>query len=98
MPDKKKTIVVALGGNAISQQFEEGNIYDQFANTRRSLEGILQLIKKGHRLLITHGNGPQVGNYLIRVEAASHQVPTLPLGIIVADTEGGMGYMIEQCL
>lgn len=95
---KKKTIVVALGGNAITQQYEEGNIYQQFAHTRDSLEGVLELIKMGRRVLITHGNGPMVGNYLIRVEEASRLVPTLPLGIIVADTEGGIGYMIEQCL
>jgi len=93
-----KTIVVALGGNAITQQFEEGNIHEQFANTRQSLLGVVELIKMGHRVLISHGNGPQVGNALIRVEEARHLVPPLPLGVIVADTEGGMGYMIEQCL
>ena len=95
---ERKTVVVALGGNAITQQFEEGNIHQQFANTRRSLLGVVELIKMGHRVLITHGNGPQVGNYLIRVEASRHLVPPLPLGIMVADTEGGLGYMIEQCL
>lgn len=93
-----KTIVVALGGNAISQQFEEGNIYQQFANTRQSLLGVADLITMGYRVLITHGNGPQVGNQLIRIESARGQVPVLPLGIVVADTEGGMGYMIAQCL
>ncbi|RMH81464.1 MAG: carbamate kinase [Calditrichaeota bacterium] len=91
-------MVVALGGNAITREYEEGNIYEQFANTRQSLEGVLELIKLGHRVLITHGNGPQIGNYMIRVEESSDLVPTLPLGIMVADTEGGMGYMIEQCL
>lgn len=95
---KARTVVVALGGNAISQQFEEGNIRQQFANTRRSLIGVIELIKRGYRVLITHGNGPQVGNALIRVEESRHLVPPLPLGVIVADTEGGMGYMIEQCL
>lgn len=95
---EQKTIVVALGGNAISQQFEEGNIYQQFANTRQSLLGVADLIAMGYRILITHGNGPQVGNQLIRIEAARGQVPVLPLGIVVADTEGGMGYMIAQCL
>lgn len=96
--NRQKTVVVALGGNAISQQFEEGNIHQQFANTRQSLVGVVELIAQGYRVLITHGNGPQVGNALIRVEEARHQVPVLPLGVIVADTEGGMGYMIEQCL
>lgn len=95
---KTKIIVVALGGNAISQEFEEGNIHQQFANTRQSLTGVVELIAAGYRAIITHGNGPQVGNALIRVEESRHLVPVLPLGVIVADTEGGMGYMVEQCL
>ncbi len=94
----KKTIVVALGGNAITREHEEGTIPQQFANTRRSLAGVVDLIQMGYRVVITHGNGPQVGNELIRVEEAARLVPFLPLGILVADTEGGMGYMIEQCL
>ncbi len=93
-----KTYVVALGGNAITREFEEGNITEQFANTRRSLSGVVHLIRQGHRVIITHGNGPQVGNALIRVEETRGLVPPLPLGVIVADLEGGMGYMIEQCL
>ena len=93
-----KTIVLALGGNALINVGEEGNIYQQFANTRKSLEGVIELLKEGHRLILTHGNGPMVGNYLIRVEEASHIVPTLPLGVIVADTQGGIGYMIMQQL
>ena len=94
----KKPIVVALGGNAITREFEEGNIPQQFENTRRSLVHIIELLKEGYNMVITHGNGPQVGNALIRVEESRHLVPPLPLGIIVADLEGGMGYMIEQCL
>lgn len=96
---KKSTIaVVALGGNSITREFEEGNITEQWANTRRSLVGVLHLIKQGYRLAITHGNGPQVGNNLIRVEESRHLVPPLPLGVIVADLQGGMGYMIQQSL
>jgi carbamate kinase len=91
-------VVVALGGNSISREFEEGNITQQFANTRGSLVGILELLKKSYRVVITHGNGPQVGNYLIRVEESRHLVPPLPLGVIVADLQGGMGYMIQQSL
>jgi carbamate kinase len=94
----KKTVVVALGGNAITREFEEGNITQQFENTRRSLRCVTELIQRGYRVVITHGNGPQVGNALLRVEETRHIVPPLPLGIIVADLEGGMGYMIEQCL
>jgi carbamate kinase len=90
--------VIALGGNAISREFEEGNITQQFANTRRSLVGVTDLIEKGYLVAITHGNGPQVGNALIRVENSRHLVPPTPLGVIVADLEGGMGYMIQQSL
>ena len=96
--NKKKIAVVAFGGNAITREFEEGYIYQQFANTRCSLEGIIPLIKDGYKLAITHGNGPQVGNALIRVEESRHIVPPIPLGVIVADLEGGMGYMIQQSL
>jgi len=95
---KTRTAVIALGGNAITREFEEGNIHQQFANTRRSLVGVVELIKKGYHLAITHGNGPQVGNALIRVEETRHLVPPIPLGVLVADLEGGMGYMIAQCL
>jgi carbamate kinase len=93
-----KTAVIALGGNAISREFEEGSITQQFENTRNSLTGVIELIKMGYRVVVTHGNGPQVGNALIRVEETRGKVPPLPLGVIVADLEGGMGYMIEQCM
>ena len=59
---------------------------------------MVEMIEAGYRVVITHGNGPQVGNALIRVEEARHLVPPIPLGVLVADTEGGMGYMIEQSL
>ncbi len=92
-----KKAVIALGGNAIAATGKE-DIHEQFANTRKSLEGIVELIQEGFNLAITHGNGPQVGNALLRVERTAEDIPGLPLGVIVADTEGGMGYMIEQCL
>ncbi len=93
-----KTAVVALGGNAISHPKEEDTIANQFRNTRISLDGIVELIKAGYKMVISHGNGPQVGNAILRVELARGKAPILPLGICVADTEGGMGYMIEQSL
>jgi len=92
-----KKAVIALGGNAIGSTGKE-DIHEQFANTRTSLEGVIELIQEGYNLAITHGNGPQVGNALLRVERTAKDIPVLPLGVIVADTEGGMGYMIEQCL
>ncbi|OGR02689.1 MAG: carbamate kinase [Deltaproteobacteria bacterium RIFOXYA12_FULL_61_11] len=94
----KETIIVALGGNAITREAEESSIAAQFANTRKSLNGALDLIEQGHRVVITHGNGPQVGNYMIRVEASRTLAPPLPLGIMVADLQGGMGYMIAQTM
>ncbi|MEO0136145.1 MAG: carbamate kinase [candidate division WOR-3 bacterium] len=92
-----KKAVIALGGNAISSTGRD-DIHVQFANTRKSLEVVVELIKQGYNLAITHGNGPQVGNALLRVERTAQEIPALPLGVIVADTEGGMGYMIEQSL
>ncbi len=90
--------VVALGGNAISNPREPDTIANQFRHTREALVGVAELVKRGYHLAITHGNGPQVGNALLRVELAKGRAPVLPLGVIVADTEGGMGYMIEQCM
>lgn len=92
-------IVVALGGNAVSPPQSDGNIDDQFAAARQVAVPLADLLVQGHQLVITHGNGPQVGNVMRRVEiAARHNVYPLPLDIVVADTEAGMGYMIGQCL
>lgn len=96
-PNRSLIAVVALGGNAISNPREPDTIANQFRHTRDALMGMVGLVKRGYRLAITHGNGPQVGNALLRVELATDRAPILPLGVIVADTEGGMGYMIEQC-
>ncbi|HHI03032.1 MAG TPA: carbamate kinase [candidate division Zixibacteria bacterium] len=93
-----KTAVVALGGNAITHPAVEDTIAQQFKNTRSSLDSIVELARAGYKVAITHGNGPQVGNAILRVELARDKAPILPLGICVADTEGGIGYMIEQSL
>lgn len=93
-----KTAVVALGGNAISRKDMPDTIANQFRLTRESLSAILPLIKADYNIAITHGNGPQVGNAILRVELARDRTPVLPIGICVADTEGGIGYMIAQSL
>ncbi|MEA1972115.1 MAG: carbamate kinase [Candidatus Cloacimonadota bacterium] len=94
-----KKAVLAIGGNAIIKAGEEGNISQQFANTRQSLGGIVELIRQGYLLAITHGNGPQVGNLLLQQTAGMKMnVAPLPLGVLNAATEGTMGYMIEQSL
>ena len=90
--------VIALGGNAIIRKGEKGNIHEQFANTRASMVPIVNLLKKGYNFVLTHGNGPQVGNLMLMVDSAKGTVPDVPLGVADAMTEGSMGYMIEQCL
>ncbi len=90
--------VVALGGNALIKKGQKGNIHEQFANTRSSLNAIIALVKKDFKIVITHGNGPQAGHELIKNEMAEGQVPPLPLGVIDASTQGWIGYMIEQSL
>ncbi len=98
MNTNDRTIVVALGGNAISPHDAEGNIKQQFSAARTSAERLSDLIQSGYQPIITHGNGPQVGNVLRRVELAAHEVYTLPMDICVANTQSGIGYMICQCL
>ncbi len=93
-----KTAVIALGGNAITHPDVRDTITQQFKNTRESLDCIVGLARAGYKIAVTHGNGPQVGNAILRVELSRGKAPILPLGICVADTEGGIGYMIEQSL
>ncbi|MDD3535315.1 MAG: carbamate kinase [Candidatus Cloacimonetes bacterium] len=94
-----KTAVLALGGNAIIKAGQKGTIQEQFKNTQNSMQGIVELIKRGYHLAITHGNGPQVGNLLRQQEAGAKEgIAALNLGVLNAATEGTMGYMIEQSL
>lgn len=91
-------VVVALGGNALVRQGQKGTVYEQFANTRLAIVGIVELIRRGYRVVLTHGNGPQVGNILIRAREALSKAYDVPLGVAVAESQGEMGYMIEQTL
>ncbi|MCK6456072.1 MAG: carbamate kinase [Phycisphaerae bacterium] len=92
-------LVVALGGNALSAPGEVGDIDDQFRHTTETVHRLADLIGAGHTLLITHGNGPQIGSIMRRVEIAARQnIYPIPMTLAVADTQGGMGYMISQCL
>lgn len=93
-----RTIVLALGGNALAQPGEEGNITEQFRHARESLNAVVELARDGWQIAIVHGNGPQVGNALLRQEMARREVPPLPLGVLVAATEGWIGYMLQQSL
>lgn len=97
---KKKLAVVALGGNALLRDNQLGTIDEQEQNTTDTLENLVFLIKEGYDLVITHGNGPQVGNILMRNDAGEgvYGIPQMPLDICVADSQGGIGYMIERML
>ena len=91
-------IVAALGGNAIIKKGQQGTITQQFNNTFESMGHIARLINNGHRVVLTHGNGPQVGFIMIQVESAAGKVPYVPLNVDVAQSQGSMGYMIAQSL
>lgn len=97
---KKKKIVIALGGNALLRGDQDGTIEEQEKNTTDTLRNILFLIKEGHNIILSHGNGPQVGNILMRNDAGHtlYDIPQMPLDICVADSQGGIGYMIEMQL
>ncbi|HSW55975.1 MAG TPA: carbamate kinase, partial [Ignavibacteriaceae bacterium] len=94
----KKIAVVALGGNALLRGNEVGTIQQQEKNTYDTFIHLLKLLKDGYELVITHGNGPQVGNIMLRNEAGykEYKIPQMPLDICVADSQGGIGYMIER--
>jgi carbamate kinase len=96
----KKLAVVALGGNALLRGDQVGTIEEQEKNTKDTLENLIYLIKEGYGLVIGHGNGPQVGNILMRNDAgeAMYDIPQMPLDVCVADSQGGIGYMIERML
>ena len=92
----EKTAIIALGGNALSNKKQAGTIHDQFSNTRKSLTEITKFLKEDYNICITHGNGPQVGDELLRMDLTQNEVSPLPLGVCVAGTQGTIGYMIQQ--
>jgi carbamate kinase len=97
---KKKLAVVALGGNALLRDNQLGTIEEQEKNTTETLENLIFLVRQGYDLVITHGNGPQVGNILMRNDAGEqlYDIAQMPIDICVADSQGGIGYMIERML
>ena len=94
----KKLAVIALGGNALLRGDQQGTIEEQEENTRATIESLIYLIKDGYNLIISHGNGPQVGNILMRNDAGEqvYDIAPMPLDVCVADSQGGIGYMIER--
>ena len=98
MTQPSRTAVIAVGGNALSPPGEHSTIADQFRHTRESLGPIVDFALEGWRVVVVHGNGPQVGDELVRNEKARSEVAPLPLGVLVAGTAGWIGYMLQQSL
>jgi len=92
-----QSVVIAIGGNAIVKEGQKGTLEEQQSNIYESCTHIADLIEKGYRVLLIHGNGPQVGNLLLQNEACS-EVPRQPIDVCGAMTQGQIGYMIQQCL
>jgi carbamate kinase len=93
-----QTAVVAIGGNSLIRAGEKGTIAEQMANVRRTADALVALIQDGYHLVVTHGNGPQVGAALLRSERAADEVYRLPLDVCVAATQGEIGYLLQQAL
>jgi carbamate kinase len=89
-------IVLAIGGNAIIKEGQKGTIEEQVQNLLESAGPVLDLMEQGHTVVITHGNGPQVGNTLIRGEMAKSVIPQYTLDVYGAETQGNIGYLIQQ--
>lgn len=93
-----RTAVVAVGGNALSPAGESASVANQFRHAREALAPIVALARDGWNVAVVHGNGPQVGDALLRNECSRDHVAELPLGVLVAVTAGSIGYMIQQSL
>ncbi len=97
-PERYPKVVVALGGNALVRPGEAGTLEEQRRQISRAMAPTADLVTSGFAAVITHGNGPMVGHLLLQMECARAQVPPMPLFISDADTEGSLGYLIQQCL
>ncbi len=93
-----RSAVIALGGNSILPAQGTGTFEEQLAITRSTMEPIARLVKEGVTVVLSHGNGPIVGNILVRNEAVRDQIPPMPLDVCGADSQGGIGYMMQQAL
>ena len=98
MSEKQKTAVIAIGGNSLILDKAHEDVASQGSAVQETCKHIADMIERGWNLVITHGNGPQVGFILRRNELAAHEVHTTPLDLIGADTQGAIGYMIAQAL
>jgi carbamate kinase len=93
-----RTVVVALGGNALDPEADTSSIADQFRHSRASVLPLIEFAREGWHIALVHGNGPQVGEELVRQEMARDVAAPLPLGVLVAGTAGWLGYMLQQVI
>lgn len=98
MKEKQKTAVIAVGGNSLILDPKHEDVPSQWNAVRETCKHLADMIERGWNLVVTHGNGPQVGFILRRNELAEHEVHSTPLDVIGADTQGSIGYMISQAL
>ena len=98
MSDKSGPTVIAIGGHSLLAPDLPPTVANQFAVTRKAMKPIADLLERGEHLVLTHGNGPQVGFMQLRSEMARDTLPEVPLDSLVADSQGAMGYMIERAL
>jgi carbamate kinase len=96
--DPHPIVLVAMGGHAFMQPGETGTIDDHERNAARIASLLMSLVERDYLVCITHGNGPQVGSLLIQQEQSGEDVPPLPLDVLVAMTEGSLGYILQQSL
>lgn len=96
--EPRKLAVVAFGGNALLRQEDRGTQEEQIARAKQAARWLAEIVRSGYQLLVVHGNGPQVGNILIQAEEASTKIPPQSLDVAVAQTEGSMGFMLQQAL
>src|SRR5688500_19783719 len=98
MTESNRIAVVAFGGNALLQPEDRGTHEEQVGRARQAARWLAEIVRHGYRLIIVHGNGPQVGNILIQAEEASTKVPPQTLDMAVAQTEGPIGFLLQQAM
>ena len=98
MTNERPIVVVAMGGHAFMQRGESGDIHDHERNAIAICGSLMTLVERDYNMVVTHGNGPQVGNALLQSELTHGQVPFMPLDVLVANTEGFLGYVLQQAL
>jgi len=96
--EERKLAVVAFGGNALLRSEDHGTQEEQIARAKQAARWLAEIVRHGYKLIVVHGNGPQVGNILVQAEEASTKIPPQSLDVCVAQTEGSMGFLLQQAI